>query len=284
LIGMVELSTNVANGHGYRYEVGGQEPDFVGEFSDDVEAILELAIDEGNCLVEGSPGSGKSHLARELGTVARRTYDVATLTFYAHINGGSKRGVDNALLALDSFSENHGNDGLIIVDNLDYYGKSSNGKANRRSHRTKLAKVHTTTAGYIKDLVSDDGAPVVLGLAHNQEWRDNQWNFDKTLGSEDSITPTAQALLEAFTASYQFEGNLKPEAAYRILVENFDRFSALSIVQTLISSGHLNHCVVSNIDAKRLSEHGIRREVRSIIDETRRKIGSLSLDRTHPSS
>ena len=201
------------NGQGFVYVPDGDSAEFSEElFPDDVDEIFQMVIGEADCLVEAGPGAGKSHLVNDM---RARCHDLgmASLTLYAHINGGSKQGVANALHVLDSFANMDAEDSVLLIDNVDYYGYSKRDI----KRRYRLAKEHTQVALYLMEWLSDSQAPPVMATSHNGDWRETHWLYGKKY-EVDEVTDKAEQLLDSFGARYYFSGELSDEVATGLLM------------------------------------------------------------------
>lgn len=233
------------NGYGFYYNNGHDvniQPD-MSLFPEVADTVLKTALEIGNCLVTGGPGSGKSHLIEDVLRTAEAEARPA-LGIAAHISGGSKKGVDNALFVLGSFAEKHGRDGVVAVDNVDYYGYSGSSAGRRYS----LAKSHIDVAREIQRMVTEDQAPVVVGTAHTEDWRKTHWRFaDKR--ADDEVTPAADQLFNAFDHEFKFEGQISEEVARQLLRQKGIEPAAFEDVLEAIRihSGSLNFRYVNHL-------------------------------------
>lgn len=177
-----------------------------GDFTEFPEIIEELHK-SGALLVNGAPGSGKSHLVRDALT-GSVLYHLPIFTLTMHINAGKAGGLDNIREPLEDFREKAGDTGggLIILDNLDiiaYRGKSRPRERTRRYAEAALPLV--------AELVEDRDI-AVLATAHDDAWREGRWTWD-----DDGINEAAQAVLDLFPASFEFEGKMALEGLAHIL-------------------------------------------------------------------
>lgn len=255
------------NGHGYQVFVPemSSSPEFL-EFAD-TNSIIRKTMLNGDCLVSGPVGAGKSSLMREIAEVvlAEDRAD-AVLVLSAHKNGGCQEGAINALAVTDVFVEKFGKDGLIIVDNADYYGYS--GRRSKRSYSRALA--HIPVARYFTDLLSETDRPLIIGAAHTEQWRRKKWGYvDREC---DEVTPAAQTFLDSFHSRYVFNGRLSEDVASRMLGASFDKDTAVELQSLLVSCGALYHHIVRRITPSTIQESGgIIRNLQAI-SEQRQKL------------
>ena len=198
------------NGHGFSYAPPGAESNYMLYFPGDAASLLDQARNEGGSLITAGPGTGKSHLVSDVVQLAVQEGQPA-LKLSAHISGGSKKGADNALYVLDEFARAHP-DGLVTVDNVDFYGYSGT----RFARRYAVAQAHTRVASYLTEMMLDDQAPALCGTAHTQAWRDSHWLYGQKY-AVDTVTPAAQTLLDAFGTNVTFDGIISDEVAKTLL-------------------------------------------------------------------
>lgn len=265
---------NMRNGHGYaETEPTGKEDPLI--FPEDASEIMYRTVSEGSCLAEGSVGSGKTHLLHDIGRVARSEYELPTFQFSAHINGGSKPGVANALRELDAFACSRGNNGIILLDNADYFGYS--GSKGKRVYG--LAVAHTKVARYMVDLLGDDQAPLLAGVAHDTQWRRLKWRYRHKKGDSDEVTPAAQKLLDSFSTRYTFTGEISLETAESMLKQQgFDSAEALAVINRLVGSSNLNYRLAARITPQALEQYGFEGAIALINEGTRKRLGDVALD------
>lgn len=207
---------NLRNGHGY--EIILDETELASQamhFPEFASQSLETLLTSNSLLVEGSPGSGKSHLAYDIARLACNE-GIPALIFHAHINGGSTKGVEHGLRVIDGFVSEFGPDALISVDNLDYYGYSGA----RQTRRRTVAQKHLAVAALLQEVATDSAnSPFLCGLAHNQEWRDNHWLY--TSHENNPINQSAGSLLDSFAEILHFNGLVSEEVARQMLQNKF---------------------------------------------------------------
>jgi hypothetical protein len=269
------ITENLRNGHGYTLtEATAEESLHPTIFSEDAHAVLYASVAEGSCLAEGSVGAGKTHLLRDIGKIARKEYDLPTLLFRAHISGGSRSGVTNALRELDAFAEGRENDGIILLDNVDFYGYS--GSKCRRSYG--LAAAHTQVARYLGDLLSDQTAPLVAGIAHDDAWRRMKWLYSTKKGADDRVTPAAQDLLDGFVARYDFTGDITLDIAESLLVDQgFSHNDLPDLTARLINTKSLCYRIVSRLTPQSITEQGLGGAIARIEFGTQKRLGGMAL-------
>ena len=245
------MDIDVRNGCGFVYQGQDESRDWSEElFPDDVSTIMHLTDNNSSngCLVEAVPGAGKSHLVENMQGRCQRV-GMASLTFYAHINGGSRRGTENALYVLDEFAKNDPEDSLLIIDNIDYYGYS------RRDvkRRYVVAKEHLAVANYLIDWLNDDQTPDLVATSHDKQWRESHWRYGEKY-CDDDVTPVASALLASFDAHHFFKGNVSQENAVALILKE--------------------HPTIEPIDAERMIE-----ALENVTGQTAyRHIGHVSID------
>ncbi len=161
-------------------------------------------------LVEGEPGSGKSHLSDDLMFAVGAANNAPAMSLSLHVVGGSAAGLENAQRYVEQFKNRIGdNRGLIIFDNLDYLGY----KGHRRANRTR--EFATGIADLVK-AVLDNPRLVTIGNIHDPDWRTGQWTWQ-----DDEINNSANRALRMFEGEpYKFEGKL----------------SVLGLVQTVLET------------------------------------------------
>jgi len=260
--------TDLRNKNSFGYAVNPSfgketEADFV--FKSDADQVVDLMFAGGSCLIEGGVGVGKSHLVNDVGGIARSSeLDMPTLVLSAHKNTGAKRGVKHALDILTKFEDEVGDEGLIIIDNIDMYAYS--GSSAKRQY--SLAQKHTEVAKHILDVVNNPDAPFVCATSHDKAWRDSHWRYShKRKPENDEVTPVASALLGAFSVKHSFTGLLNEEVAERMLVRDrkFRPVQAERIISemSLMTTG-IAYRVVSKLDPARVFENGLRQEIKNI--------------------
>lgn len=260
------------NGYGFQYYDGEQAlPHDEVYFFDDAVRVIDTAKQETNCLVTAGPGTGKSHLVTDVAEVAQQS-ETPALILLAHINGGSKKGVENALYVLDEFTERHGNEGLVIVDNLDYYGYSGSTAA----RRYPLAVAHTRVASHLIDLINDDQAPQVCGTSHTEEWRAGHWLYGAKR-PDDEVTPVAAQLIEAFSSSVDFTGELSEQAAIHILQQKLADTSRLRVALRTIAdyAGGFYFRYLNHLPTGTASEQ-LQQSLEAIDARTARLVGGIA--------
>lgn len=265
---MIEIDQR--NGHGFTYASPEAVDLTTPYFPTASGAILETCLSSGSCLIEAGPGTGKSHLVSDLASKAA-SEGLHTLVLAAHINGGSKQGVDNALYVVDHFNQEYGEAGLLIVDNVDYYGYSGT----RRTRRYPLALAHTAVAEFIGDLIEDTTSTNVCGTSHTQEWRESHWRYGER--SDDHVTTIAKQLLDRFQVAYHFDGVIDQAIAGELLSTRFpdaDEQTLGKCIDAIFENvgslyfRHINHTTA--VDPSEIPE-----ELAKIDGITRQKIGAL---------
>lgn len=251
-----EIEQDRTNGQGYWLFT----PDTPGNLNELLESLPEEssfteagAIAQGlktcgSVLVEGAPGSGKSHLVRDL-QVAAVVHNVPTFALSTHVNGGKRNGVENIHQPLERFMEYaQYAGGVVILDNVDYPGyKGNSGKARSRGAAAEYAR---TLQPIVKELIEHPQI-AVLGTAHDDRWRHGKWTWH-----DQAIDGPATATLEAFSIRITFEGKMALVGLAHILRERnlkraedmpaLDLGSAARIIRMLRANGmadffHANH-------------------------------------------
>jgi hypothetical protein len=201
-----EILENPRNGNGYWAFVPEEPSSFAdhvelmgadGEFLETKE-VLDTAFENGSVLVRGEPGAGKSHLVREIQTLAVAN-NVPVFCLTTHISAGKATGIENAREPFAAFSEAVGEDGegVVILDNIDYLGYR--GTSRTRGASTKFANA----ASEFMDELLADGRFAVVGTAHNDEWREAHWKWD-----DPAIDDKAKEVLDKFDSEVVFEGKM----------------------------------------------------------------------------
>lgn len=200
-----EIVENVSNGHGYwafmpkhPAEFGEQAANMA-EYGDFLELrdVVGMAAQNGSVLVKGAPGSGKSHLVRELQTSAV-VYDVPAFCLTTQVNAGKRGGIDNIRGPIEEFKQGVGDgQGLVILDNVDYLGYKG------RSRRVTPAAEYAASAREMFGEILDDPHLAVVGTAHNDEWRAGRWTWNNP-----DIDVPAQEAMDGFASQAVFEGKM----------------------------------------------------------------------------
>ena len=209
------IESNRGNGEGYwlytPYEPQpvGQAVAHLSEHSDftEVEGLSRALAESRTVLIQGAPGAGKSHLVRDLQTAAVASH-VPTLAVQVHVNGGKRDGAENLRPVISQFKEIAAQTGgLVILDNVDFLGyRGSRKRGESRDYAASMEAV-------VQELV-DDPNLVVIGVAHDERWRQNRWSWD-----DSSIDGPARRTVEAFSRSYGFEGRMALVGLTHILRE-----------------------------------------------------------------
>lgn len=270
------------NGHGYAIVPpieNTHEPELY--FKSDAEVVLDSVLENGNCLIEGSVGAGKTHLLEDVNSLIRwGAPGVATMIFSAHKNVGTKKGVKRALDTFENFITEAGEDGVIIIDNVDMYGYS--GSKGRRQYT--LAHAHADVASYLQEVIQDNGdTPLVIGTSHDRQWREQHWKYQEKKGDKDQVTPVAAALLGSFTMKYTFDGKLAPNQALEILTsqKSFSNEEAREVIMALENCPQgCTHRVVSRLEREKVLTSGVDLAIARIDEHTATLTNGIGLSRS----
>lgn len=199
---------NRQNGHGIDYFVPSQARQITREVMTDLDGTTFLEVPEvmrslvgsKSVLIEGEPGSGKSHLVEDLKMVCA-TNGVPYFSLALHINGGKRAGPQIARESLAEFKSllaqrDPTATPIVILDNVDYLGYRGSSRS-----RTRTDEFAREMAGLINELMADESL-LVLGSAHDDDWREGRWAW----GGE--INAVSQHVVESFAARLSFEGSL----------------------------------------------------------------------------
>jgi hypothetical protein len=176
-------------------EGSGQLRDY-GDFTE-IRPIVDELTQSLAVLVEGAPGSGKSHLIRDIQTGCLDS-NIPALCLSMHVNAGSRQGAENAAEIVSEFRDKVGdNGGLIILDNADFVGYK--GHSRSRSRAVEYAQaIHPL----VKDIL-EDPKMAVLATVHDNAWREGRWKW-----ADQQIDEPAQLILDAFPSRFTFEGKM----------------------------------------------------------------------------
>lgn len=258
-----EIQENKRNGHGYwmylpqpaaPLEEALPELANYGDFTE-LPTIIDELNKTGAILVSGAPGSGKSHLIREIQTGCVLN-NIPAFCLSMHINSGNRQGVSNILLQLEEFRDKtrETGGGIVILDNVDIVGYKGGSK--RRGHTADYAQA---MAPLVQELV-DDPNLVVIATAHDDEWREGRWTWN-----DEAIDEPAQSILEAFPTKFKFEGYVALEGlAYLLYLRNrssdqepISTGQAAQIMSMLNQSGRAKFFFAQHIDPGKFLEDPI---------------------------
>lgn len=177
-----------------------------GEFTE-IPDIVDGLLYNKAVLVSGAPGSGKSHLVRDIQTGCVLN-NIPAFCLTMHVNSGKGQGIANIQPALNEFRDKvrETGGGLVILDNLDILGYRGHSRS-----RTKATEYAQDARELVEDLLSDRDV-VVLATSHDDEWREGKWAWDDPV-----IDEPAQAVLEAFPSRFVFEGKMALEGLAHLL-------------------------------------------------------------------
>lgn len=173
------------------------------EMSDIIKALTESHA----VLVNGAPGSGKSHLVRDIQTACVLN-SIPAFCLTMHINSGKKEGVGNITPYLDDFRDKvrDTGGGLLILDNIDIVGYKG-----KRRPQGRTAEYAQAAEDLVKETLGDSSL-FVVATAHDDEWREGRWTWN-----DAAIDEPAQAVLDAFPTRLTFEGSMILEGLANIL-------------------------------------------------------------------
>lgn len=171
-------------------------------------AIVDEVDKSRRVLLLGEPGSGKSHLVRDL-QVGCAINSVPAFCLTVHINAGKKDGVQNIKPQIEEFrvKSKEAGGGLLILDNIDYIGYKGGSR-----NFVKAEAYSKNFQPLIEDLFTDESL-YILATAHDESWREGRWAWHN-----EAIDGPAKAALEAFPSQLTFEGKMALEGLAQILL------------------------------------------------------------------
>lgn len=162
------------------------------------------AAPDASLLIQGGPGAGKSHLARDVLSVAmleRRP----TALWKLHVAAGKlavfPETVEQVVTPLLERAEEQP---VLILDNIDFLAY----KSSATSH-TKLKRRLDLFEPLIKGVVERDDLTVV-GVGHTPTWRDYNWR-----AANETAQVRAQGVVDTFQSSVDFTGQIGHQNAIR---------------------------------------------------------------------
>jgi len=225
-----------------------------GHFTEASELLKEVA-NTGSVLVEGEPGSGKSHVVREI-QEGCQVAGVPCFCLTVHVNAGKATGIEAVKDPLEAFlkaSESSG--GLIVLDNIDYLGyKSKSHHGRRRGAAQRYAQDAVSLLALI-----NDPKYAVIGTAHNDAWRETHHTWE-----DPQIDGPTQQVLDGFKSKMVFEGRMALVGLAEIVwARNLSRFhedvtaetpaltlgQAARVVRLLHEKGRDNFFHANHLDA-----------------------------------
>jgi hypothetical protein len=253
-----EIQENRHNGYGYwMYSPAPAAPldealPEVAKFGDfnEMPGIIDELIHSKKVLVNGAPGSGKSHLLRDLQTACVFN-SIPTFVLAMHINSGKADGAANISPYLHDFTDRsrETGGGVVILDNVDIVGYK--GRSRQRSRAIEYAE---TIEPVIQGLLNDSST-TVLGTAHDDEWREGRWTWQ-----DPAIDEPAAAILDGFSTRIVFDGRMALEGLAHLLwtrnaarVEGEPTISigqAAKIIRQLHESRRANFFHARHLDAE----------------------------------
>lgn len=212
------------NGHGVLAVVPENSIDYGLEFAFQDDTVFPEATDIAlralkapaqALLVQGEPGSGKSHLVDDLVLAIGAANNAPAMALSLHIIGGSALGLENARSHLDNFLRRTGDKkSLVVLDNLDYLGY----KGSRRLNRAReLARGFDDIVGALLE----NPRLITIGTVHDPEWRQNQWQWE-----DAELNTHATHAIEAIGGKpYQFKGALSVSGLVEVVTETWPTIS-----------------------------------------------------------
>ncbi len=203
-------------------------------FAEVPEIITRLANAANTALLmQGEPGSGKSHVRDDVAIGAAVMTDVPYALISLHINGSKPSGAAVSEKVIDTLESQKVNS-LLILDNVDYLGYRG-----KSTTRTKATKYANEMSKIIRRAVESNKI-YVLGTSHDEEWRAGRWTWN-----DESIDTPARASLEVFGEPMEFNGDLTEEG-----IKEFSTIRKLGAdtVSRLVAMGHTSFFYFKHID------------------------------------
>lgn len=164
-------------------------------------------------LLNGEPGSGKSHLKDDLTMAVAAVNNVPFMTVRLEVNGGKATGPDHVAAIYDRLIQEGSAKNLVVLDNVDFLGYRGHSRTRGR------ARQYAAEMSELINIILHDDNTVILGTAHDEEWRSGRWIWD-----DAEIDQPAQEVLNYFDETFSFAGILTPRGLEEVLHERgYDR-------------------------------------------------------------
>ena len=252
------------NGCGYDYTVPLEPADFAAVFDRmppeeprrfaEMPAVLTAAVEHDAVLLQGEPGSGKSHILHDIASLCVGN-SVPFLRLSIHINAGTVAHAKETQELLRTFQENAAHmsgRALCLLDNVDFVGF--------RNRTRKTGKAIDYAQKVVPSLISLVQSPdvITIGTAHSEEWRRRRWRWPEE-GHYAPINAAARLFLNAFGEIHRFDGSMTNGAIQETLQERgVDAPQARDIADELGRMGMSQFVYASHIDPQAFMEGSSR--------------------------